>query len=632
MTAYETLYNSADEYMSLLSSAKSNYELQQAKNGLTECFPYLFNGAIFYQTRGEKGKMNKFVNIYMEIATNDAMQDEELPKNEEYATCAWMAAKNAWDSKDYKKVVKYLNEYINSGATNEITEAFAFMARSYIKMNEKEHAKKILEQGLTLYPDNLEMLTIIINLLAETKTDDVELQKYVSRALLYKPTDEGLLNIQAQLFERNEKFERAIEFYSKLSTKHPDNIDVKRHLATNYYNAGVDYYKKAEFLKNGGKHSKSEIKAYDDRARKYFESAAGIFSQILYNDPLAVNYAYALGKAYAHLGDTKKLQEINDKLVALNLQPVENIPDAETITYSKKHVAMNLLLENDKANTAAVENKKAEASQKKLPKKKIISDVDINIPINSETNTDTYVVVIANEKYDEVADVPNAANDGEIFAEYCNKVLGVPKKNIRSWFNVTYGKMRKAMNDITDIAKREKGNCNIIFYYAGHGMPDEETKQAYILPVDADGKDKEGCYSLGELYDKLGSLEANCATVFIDACFSGATRTEGEMLFSARSIAFEVDESEIDGRLVVFSAATGNQTALAYDEKKHGLFTYFLLKKLQETNGDISLSELGDYLCDEVALQARLVNYKSQTPTVVAGSDFGNEWRNIKLK
>ena len=82
----------------------------------------------------------------------------------------------------------------------------------------------------------------------------------------------------------------------------------------------------------------------------------------------------------------------------------------------------------------------------------------------------------------------------------------------------------------------------------------------------------------------------------------------------------------------MFSAASDDQTALAYDEKKHGLFTYFLLKKLKESNGDVSLLELGDYLKEQVALHSVLKNRKKQTPSVVVGSGFGNEWELIRLK
>jgi hypothetical protein len=62
------------------------------------------------------------------------------------------------------------------------------------------------------------------------------------------------------------------------------------------------------------------------------------------------------------------------------------------------------------------------------------------------------------------------------------------------------------------------------------------------------------------------------------------------------------------------------------------MFTYFLLKKLQETKGDVSLGDLSDYLTEEVGRQSFIKNNKMQTPTVNVSSSLQNSWRNMKLK
>ena len=210
--------------------------------------------------------------------------------------------------------------------------------------------------------------------------------------------------------------------------------------------------------------------------------------------------------------------------------------------------------------------------------------------------------------------------------------MGIPSDNIRKHLNVTFGGLLDAVEDMKAIAAAKHGQCNFIVYYAGHGVPDEKSKSAYILPVDADGRQLRVCYSLASFYAELAAMQANCVTVFLDACFSGATRDEKKMLMSARSVAIAVDDDEVAGNLVVFSAATSDQSALAYDEQKHGMFTYYLLKKLKETRGDVTLHELGNYVRDEVTLQARLKNHKSQTPTVTSGLSLGDKWKNYKLK
>ena len=84
--------------------------------------------------------------------------------------------------------------------------------------------------------------------------------------------------------------------------------------------------------------------------------------------------------------------------------------------------------------------------------------------------------------------------------------------------------------------------------------------------------------------------------------------------------------------MVVLSAASGDETAYPYKEKHHGLFTYYLLKKLQASNGNTSLGELQSYIADEVAKKSIVVNGKSQTPTVLPSVNVGDSWKSWTLK
>ena len=256
--------------------------------------------------------------------------------------------------------------------------------------------------------------------------------------------------------------------------------------------------------------------------------------------------------------------------------------------------------------------------------------LDINIPETNEENKKTFAVIIGNENYERVTKVQYALNDAKVFASYCRKTLGLPKDNIRIYRDATYGTMLSALDDIKSIASAFDGDLNVIFYYAGHGVPSESDKTAYLLPVDASGQHTEVCLSTKRLYDTLDGLHAKRVLVFMDACFSGAQRGEG-MLASARGVALKVKQDAPKGNMVVFSAATGDETAYPYKEKGHGLFTYYLLKKLQDTKGDVTLGELSDYVNKEVRRQSVVINHKSQSPTVVPAAGM-SDWTSIKLK
>lgn len=260
------------------------------------------------------------------------------------------------------------------------------------------------------------------------------------------------------------------------------------------------------------------------------------------------------------------------------------------------------------------------------------SDIDLNIPVGQKAlSSNTFVVIIANENYQEVAKVPYTINDGEIFAEYCKKTLGIPETNISLVKDATANNMKREIRWLTQVLEQYNGEAKAIVYYAGHGIPDESTKDAYLLPVDGYGDDPSTGYSLSELYKTLNEVPSKSTLVFLDACFSGANR-DGSMLASARGVAIKAKPTAPVGNMVVFSAAQGDETAYPYKEKEHGLFTYYLLKKLQETKGDVTLGELSEYITDQVGKQSVVINRKSQTPNVSVSSALQDDWKKTKLK
>ena len=271
--------------------------------------------------------------------------------------------------------------------------------------------------------------------------------------------------------------------------------------------------------------------------------------------------------------------------------------------------------------------------QLEKPKAEItyISDVDQNLPETTQMRENTLAVVIGNENYANVAPVQFALNDASMFAEYCRKVLGVPEKQVIYLPDATYGSLVGTMADVKNIAETFKeGELTLIFYYAGHGIPNEQTKDAYLMPIDADAQKTNICYPTGKLINDLASTGARNIVVFLDACFSGAQRGEG-VLAENRGVVIKPKEVAPKGQMVMFSSAMGDETAWPYKEKGHGLFTYFLLKKLQQSAGEATLDELSDYLVMQVRRQSAL-NLKKQTPTVVPSVAVGEEWREWKLK
>lgn len=266
-----------------------------------------------------------------------------------------------------------------------------------------------------------------------------------------------------------------------------------------------------------------------------------------------------------------------------------------------------------------------------IQKVSLHSDVDVNIPTGAKSHKNTFVLIVANEHYKQVDGVPFALNDGQIFHQYCIKTLGINERFIKYLPDATLNDIKGGITWLQNLTEAWE-NPQVIFYYAGHGIPDEAVRTAYLLPVDGVGSDVNTGYKLDNLYSDLGKLPASQIAVFMDACFSGSKREQG-MLASARGVALKTKSGVPQGNMVVFSAAQGDETAYPNKEQQHGLFTYYLLKKLQTTKGEVSFKELGEYVQKEVSKQSPLLNNgKKQTPSITPSSSIGDDWQNWKLK
>ncbi len=261
----------------------------------------------------------------------------------------------------------------------------------------------------------------------------------------------------------------------------------------------------------------------------------------------------------------------------------------------------------------------------------ITSEVDSIIPNNDLIRRDLYALIIGNENYRFVPNVPYAIHDARIFSEYCEKTLGIPAENIHVCEDATkHIIMEDEFAWLESI--EDKNFKRLIVYYAGHGVPDtKEENKAYLLPTDVRGTRPENGISLNEFYGKLGELSFIQTSVFLDACFSGISRDHKSVNEGLRGVEIVAKEGDIsDGNIVVFSAAQGNETAQGFQEQGHGLFTYYLLKELQQTSGYIFFGDLSDRLKNNVSQRAvRLKLRKPQTPSTNASSTLKDDWRDL---
>lgn len=255
------------------------------------------------------------------------------------------------------------------------------------------------------------------------------------------------------------------------------------------------------------------------------------------------------------------------------------------------------------------------------------SEIDRDIPSGTTSAPNTFAVIIANENYSQVARVPHAVNDGMIFSQYCQHTWGIPKSNIRLVTDATRNEMTRQLNWLREIGAAYGKEASFIIYYSGHGVPSENDRSSYLMPVDGYHSDMTTNIPLDHFYKTLAEAGAGKVTVFLDACFSGAERGDG-MLMAARGVSIKPKTSQPTGQMVVFTASQGDETAYPLQSESHGLFTYYLLKKIRESRGSATLGQLADYVTSEVRKRSVVENSKPQTPAVLVSASLAGAWEN----
>ena len=286
-----------------------------------------------------------------------------------------------------------------------------------------------------------------------------------------------------------------------------------------------------------------------------------------------------------------------------------------------------------------------------------LSEVDIGIPI-SKRKVNGYALIIGNEDYasyqsdlDVSQNVPFAAQDAESFKNYLNVMYGMPKENIILLINATYGEMSQSIAKFKKLMEFDGEKNNFIFYYSGHGMPDEKTNDPYIMPVDISGYTVNQAISLNKLLSDFSNANYNSCSLFIDACFSGVSRSPEPLIkvkgvgkwkikktkSSTRSFYnFELISVPDNGlsdfvnpnigkKMILFSSSSGEETSLTDEKNQHGLFTFHLLKKLKESKGEITTDGLFKYVKNKVGVESIMKFNKQQTPEILYGEEVNKD-------
>ncbi|MDD5628055.1 MAG: ankyrin repeat domain-containing protein [Elusimicrobia bacterium] len=242
-----------------------------------------------------------------------------------------------------------------------------------------------------------------------------------------------------------------------------------------------------------------------------------------------------------------------------------------------------------------------------------VSDIDAPRP-SGQQRPDDFALVIGIEDYQALPKAEFGTRDARA-ARKQFEALGLPARNVivLEGASATGSRLRSYLEEW--LPRNVKDNSTLWVYYSGHGAPDPQTGEAYLVPWDGDPQFLQStALPLKKLYADLAKTKAKRVVVALDACFSGAGG-RSVLAKGARPLVTKVEQGISPGaKLTVLAAASGDQITGTLEEQGHGMFTYFFFKGL--AGGFNTGKFLFDYLNPKVQDEARRQN-REQTPVLL---------------
>ena len=291
-----------------------------------------------------------------------------------------------------------------------------------------------------------------------------------------------------------------------------------------------------------------------------------------------------------------------------------------TYTFSNGRAPLSgLWTSNQWTGKAPVSEERAE--QKKNSKPIVVEPKASEIKSRGNTMTapDMVVLIIGIESYQSLNKALYAANDANLFHDLMRDGMGVPSENIKMLSNnkATRSEILSALKFWLP-AQVKAGKTHVYILFSGHGLTSDEDAQKYWLPFDVN-KELLAETAVSEKWAlaELQKLQAKSITIFLDSCYSGLARKGESLDPQTRGIMFKSALAHMPTNFTMISASAANQTALASDDFKQGIFSYFLTRGLagqadSDSNQRVTYGELIDYLSQKVDKKALSMNRRQQ--------------------
>jgi tetratricopeptide (TPR) repeat protein len=181
---------------------------------------------------------------------------------------------------------------------------YSSMAKTSLSQKDTVGALSYLDKGLALFDDNIDLLTLQIDILMMQKKNDLLKQK-LETAIEISPDSDVLHSVLANLYAKLGETDKAEKQYLEALEINPKSEYAQFNLGAMYFNSGNEWNKKFNDLP-----PKETVKAkeYEAKSDGYFRKAIIYFEQYYAVKPDAA-VKQRLRKIYTMLGETEKAEK-----------------------------------------------------------------------------------------------------------------------------------------------------------------------------------------------------------------------------------------------------------------------------------------------------------------------------------
>ncbi len=146
-----------------------------------------------------------------------------------------------------------------------------------------------------------------------------------------------------------------------------------------------------------------------------------------------------------------------------------------------------------------------------------------------------YALIIGINNYpdERIQELDNPINDAQSLAQVLVEDYSFNREDVTILENAS---REEIINSLDELSREVTETDNLLIFYAGHGIWNEQLNQGYWLPSNASINSKSNWLSNSTIRDYVGGIRSKHTLLISDACFSGGILKERAVFENSRAI------------------------------------------------------------------------------------------------